>query len=739
VFLFWTGLSTLIGRNAWLGFNHLPEYFLLVFSALVSFSEVSGLKKDKATEVLAVTLCIVSSVFVVFSLYGWLTEYLIPALQKINDVKELNSGYAPELQISNLRNTYPLGHSNYVAGLLVLLLPWMLQTAIFYKSTIRHVVSISTALAVLLLFLTGSRAGFLSLGLIAFYYSWVFICKVLKTRKSQFLALAALSSILIAAALSTPRVRDSMLQVFGEKTLTESDSQRSMMYRTGLAIFSTHKMSGTGAGMIYDAYPDYCPNVLNGIFFSNQLHSTPLQILVEFGIIGFSFWLIWCFIPIITCLRKHLAFKTNWLSASLISSISYLLFSLFDYQLDFEVFPILMGINLGCLISLTKTCSEINLFKVKLGSLGFYTLMLFSIILLGYNMRDLVSRYHWDAAVDSYYQEEYPKYVEQAKLAMSWNPHDPYYPLDLNLRLSTEINLRNAIDAESLTSVPSLVDLLDEIPNQEILLTNLAWMNVNSNPQEAEVYFRQAIRYAEGKEYLFFGLALCKSRQGDRNAAIKCLALEAFYNPRFLTDAYWLGTDFKELKPDVLLQMSRWLNDSDRDIRMSAWGVWMSELISIFQGGQLPLPQDLNTSSLKDFSRAIHKNPSSSTNSMAQCLGRLWNNPDFDIQKEYLYQKKKVLPDELLAPIHELFKKSSEFPVMDLFELNSSGLQVWLRAERVGRPGYSYIMGHPEMPIPPDPIQIVRNGLVQDFLGNLFPERQQAPLAFLQEKHRLIP
>ena len=62
------------------------------------------------------------------------------------------------------------------------------------------------------------------------------------------------------------------------------------MWKSGLAMARDHLMTGIGPGQVKRVYPQYAaPEVVNKT--RGHLHNTPIQILVERGILGLAAWL----------------------------------------------------------------------------------------------------------------------------------------------------------------------------------------------------------------------------------------------------------------------------------------------------------------------------------------------------------------------------------------------------------------------------------------------------------------
>jgi O-antigen ligase len=72
-----------------------------------------------------------------------------------------------------------------------------------------------------------------------------------------------------------------------------TSSERVLMWRSGVAMARDHLLTGVGPGQVKRVYPMYAaPEVTNKQ--RGHLHSSPVQILVERGLLGFAAWL-WFF------------------------------------------------------------------------------------------------------------------------------------------------------------------------------------------------------------------------------------------------------------------------------------------------------------------------------------------------------------------------------------------------------------------------------------------------------------
>jgi O-antigen ligase len=87
--------------------------------------------------------------------------------------------------------------------------------------------------------------------------------------------------------LLLPGVRDRVRSIADPSDPTSSE--RVHMWRSGLAMARDHRLTGVGPRQVGRVYPDYAaPEVIHK--HRRALHSTPIQILVERGVLGLAAW-----------------------------------------------------------------------------------------------------------------------------------------------------------------------------------------------------------------------------------------------------------------------------------------------------------------------------------------------------------------------------------------------------------------------------------------------------------------
>jgi O-antigen ligase len=96
---------------------------------------------------------------------------------------------------------------------------------------------------------------------------------------------------LVLLVLLLPGVWDRVVSIADPTDPTSTE--RWKMWASGLAMFRDHPLIGVGPGQVKRVYPSYAAaEVMNK--YRSHLHSSPIQILVERGIVGFAAW-VWVF------------------------------------------------------------------------------------------------------------------------------------------------------------------------------------------------------------------------------------------------------------------------------------------------------------------------------------------------------------------------------------------------------------------------------------------------------------
>jgi len=398
-------------------------------------------------------------------------------------------------EIFNARNPYPLGHSNYPAGLALLMLPGFTILATRATGTQRLAWAGAGLLALVLLFTSGSRGGLLGLGALlagglpALRLGWP------KTAGLAVLAVAAA----LALAFAHPRTRAMFQRPDPAAEPNLSNVQRSAMAEAGGLMGLARPLLGWGPGTTPLAYPRFRARLEGGTENVLELHSLPVQLWAELGAAGLAGLLLF----LILAARN----ATRCLPAA-VTLGGYTVFALTDYQLDVPIFTFALA---GCAALLAPSegavCHPMG-GKPARRVLGFFTVAALAVI---------------------------------AGLGRS----DP--TPELNLRA-----LSFASDpAQEATAIGLFQQSLALNPDQEIAHFNLGWLLVVHDPAAAESHFLAAAQLVPDKGGVYFGLGLARLNQGHRDPAVQALALECLNDPVFLVSPWWRQPSLQTLQPAV--------------------------------------------------------------------------------------------------------------------------------------------------------------------------------------------
>jgi O-antigen ligase len=433
-------------------------------------------------------------------------------------------------EIMEARNGFPLGHTNYTAGLALLALPWCGVLAWRARGVVRAAWSALTGLALVALFTSGSRGGLLGLAAMA---AVALLLARLGWRRVAVLGLLALG-LLLLLVVANPRVRSLLHATDPLTPPSESDMQHSAMLVAGLRMGGDRPLLGWGPGVTPWVYPRYRAGLAGGAENVLQLHSLPVQIWADAGapgllcLLGLGGLLIaagWRHTEnsftssavlqpaLISSERglKHRATPETWWSAlttgfrrqedddgplvspaALLALAGYGVFALTDFQLDVPVFAVVVAVGGACLVPGDgAVVSARTRGSVAVGAM----LAMLAVALLG--RRDPTTALNAEA------------------LDLARNP------------------------AQAARAIALLRDSLARNPDQEIAHFNLGWLLVVRDPVAAERHFLAAARLVPDKGGVYFGLGLARLNHDDATGAAHAWALECLNDPLFLSSPWW--------------------------------------------------------------------------------------------------------------------------------------------------------------------------------------------------------
>lgn len=421
-------------------------------------------------------------------------------------------------EIFAARNPFPLGHSNYTAGLALLMLPCFLALAVRDRGGRRIAWSFAVLLALAMLLTSGSRGGLLGLAALALLHVRT-IARVLRVR----LSVVFLGGTLVLAALvyGNPRLRAALTS----DELKLSDVQRTAMMHAGWHMGADRPLLGWGPGTTPLVYPRYRAMLEGGAENVLQLHSTPVQLWGELGAVNVLAALA------LLVLAIRAARASAGAAHVLLALGGYAVFSVTDWQLDVPVFA---GALAAALALLAPAAPRIDTELTTLSSFSF-------------------GGRSWSVR----WREDHPAlrrllgFMTLLALTMFavFGRRDPT-PL-LNTRA-----LALAHDpAKAGEAVALLRESLTLNHDQEIAHFNLGWLLVVGDPAAAEKHFTAAARLVPDKGGVYFGLGLARLNQGRGDDAARAFALECLNDPAFLVSPWWRAGGVRETRTNTLARL----------------------------------------------------------------------------------------------------------------------------------------------------------------------------------------
>jgi O-antigen ligase len=423
----------------------------------------------------------------------------------LNDLRHVN--------LSRLvagRNPYPLGHSNYTAGLALLLLPACGAVALRQTAAVRTRLAAvaGVALGLGLLLSSGSRGGMIALGAVAL--AALIAAPLRRGRKWQLGAIAIVVGLAFVAA--NPRTRAMLRRSEAEAPPNISNVQRHAMVTAGELMGADRPIFGWGPGTTPLVFPRYRAHLDGGAEDVLQLHCLPVQLWAELGAAG----LLAAAGFLILAWRGR---RTD--PAAALTLAGYAVFSLFDAQFDVPVF----GFGVATLAALLAAPAPVKHRNSRLVGLA-------TLVTLG-----LIVAFGRPAATAS---------VNAAALSAAHRGD------------------RNA-------AVHGLEASLALNPDQELAHFNLGWLLVVDEPRRAAQHFTAAAHLVPDKGGVYFGLGLARLNTGDEAGAARAFALEALNDPVFLISPWWQNERLAPLRAQTWEDLATYRQQLDPDLPADGW------------------------------------------------------------------------------------------------------------------------------------------------------------------------
>ncbi len=613
------------------------------------------------------------------------------------------------------RNPHPFGHANYVAGGLLLLLPWGIWCAATTRSVARIAWSVVVLAAVFCLFTTGSRAAVIALAVLAVLGGVLLVRQGVLSRRVALVAVLLGLAAALGFAVVNPRVRGLLRASPGAAT-NDGDRQRAAMLQAGWQMGQARPALGWGPGTTALAYPRFRAGLTGGVDTALQLHSTPAQIFADTGFAGIAAALLLAGCALVSWWRN----PSHEAQVAGLALAGYGTFALFDYQLDVPFFALAVATSLALVLANPSVAAP------KLLPRWRSALVLFALLaaVLWYSVPAWRSQRALAEAATALEAGDIAAFDRIAQEAAGLSRTDTTALNALAMQRS-ERALRATTPAGQQQLAQQAVDLFSASllrnPDQELCLTNLAWLQLRTDPRLAAPHFLAAAKLVPDKEGLFLGLAYGLLAEGKSTAAVNALALECLSHPAFMLSPQWRDNTLAPLREAALLRVGQRAGELAEKFPRENWNHTELAYLSVFARwlvGRAPAAEVQAVSPLEERRRFFSD----------------WEKPEVKLLpdsrealRRYYLARHLAPPDD--AWLDAIESLASAAPAQQRERLRdpsalAPGLIGFSRAQRVG---YGILVKNLDAPVPVDLYYEQHNRLMEDFFDFLFPSQLRLP------------
>jgi uncharacterized protein involved in response to NO len=537
----WAALVWVIALVASTIFSHVPHrshwYLTMALSYIAALYALSNwLDTKKKIESLTVFLVGSSLFFSCNSAVQYIFKKWLP-----NQGKYIDPGL--------MLNGFPLGHQNLVAGFLVLTLPVAVGVAFYYKDWRRWLGISTTVIGLIVMVSTGSRGGFLGLGA-ALVLSMVFALLIDWSWKKVKLGIGALFILLSLVGIlisSNGNFRYRIIAIFTGQDL--NILSRNWAWGVGLKEWQENPWFGVGIGAnpyTFDQYQSGMRQYPWSTMLFQQLHNSFIQVLAELGSLGGIAILITLGLVIRLIWKFYQAKQLTILPTSIFCGLTgYGLMSLTDFQLEVPAISMVLVILVALLVGFSRNIQIVSLWSenIRKGS----TLLGFSLAAIAIAFLIPIQRalYESEKGYIAYNEKNIPLFYEQLVKAISLDPNDPYYPLQLSLVMQ-----KQGITEENPKSQKQYYERgafwATRAANQismNYTYENAGWAFVHLRKYKlAEEFFRKTLAIkptTRDSAYLGLGFSLLK-QESKQKEGIEAFAKYLFLKPEYFKDKIWI-------------------------------------------------------------------------------------------------------------------------------------------------------------------------------------------------------
>ncbi|MBT9311362.1 O-antigen ligase family protein [Leptothoe kymatousa] len=459
-----------------------------------------------------------------------------------------------------IRNRFPLGHHNFTGGYFVLVMPVACGLARLHQAWRRWLYGLLGIVIAMALYASGSRGAWLG-GLILITITLV--CSIARSRGKTRLVAMSISSVALCLVLilagSNPRIR-SLVVDFHPQNLTNLETStgilndgptvdRIFMAQATANVIKHRPLIGLGPGNLGRLYERYRPLATgNGLSQVQQVHNTPLQLMVELGVLG-----VLGYLALGLCIARLtiVSYRSGTLSSPRDQRLSvtiamgflgYGISSLSDYQL--ENIPIAATLTI-LLAALTKLGGASSTTQFSRGIRRWSSVLILMVVALvaQFWLRSDLALWITHQGLTSINQGNLIQSDNKFYTAAALTPWDPT-PSALGAQQLTEIT-PTANDENQKILRQEALDLyrraLQAAPNDIWFNQNLAvlaWQT--GDVQTAHRAIAKVVQLSpRSKNHSYYLLGLTEQALGNIDGAIEAWALECLINPQAILFTNW--------------------------------------------------------------------------------------------------------------------------------------------------------------------------------------------------------
>lgn len=470
-----------------------------------------------------------------------------------------------------LSNRFPLGHHNFSGGYFVLVLPLMVAMAKTQRGFLRWVSGIASIVVAVALYSTGSRGAMLgAIAMASVTIIYLFIKSRGRQRRNVLILGGVIGITILLLLLGNPRIRNMfnaeqlVPEVESAQQITLADGptkDRYFMIQAAGNMLRHKPFLGVGPGNMVRVYNLYRPIETGmGLELVQQLHSLPIHLLGEIGLLGFGSYLALT-VCVITLWysTSRLALSSQdqaLLSAVGISFIGYGVSSLTDYQL--ENIPIALTLTL--LLSILSTLNSSYTRELAEPALPLKLRRWLSLSVLGFIGIAILLWSRQNLSI--YLSASGMRYIEQADFVTAdtqfskaikiayWDPTPSMLAIQELSTAQFEAASRENRDAIQTLVLRYYQSALATIPYDTWLNNNLAVELFPLNQELSEQFIRRSIQLLPRQDgYRYHLLGLNYLAQQQIKEAVVAFALETLIYPQYITLDFWDEPAFDQIKP----------------------------------------------------------------------------------------------------------------------------------------------------------------------------------------------